>query len=71
MRLTGWPVMVLSRGDRVVDAGKLVAKPGRGAFVRRDKIDLTGIPGHLSVELDPAQNFGAKIAPERKGFGNP
>ena len=66
MRLTGWPVTVLSRGERVVDAGKLVAKPGRGAFVKRGKIDLTGIPGHRSIELDPAQNFGAEIAPGRK-----
>jgi dihydropyrimidinase len=66
MRLTGWPVTVLSRGERVVDAGRLVAKPGRGAFVKRGKIDLTGIPGHRSIELDPAQNFGAEIAPGRK-----
>jgi dihydropyrimidinase len=70
MRLTGWPVTVLSRGERVVDVGKLVAKPGRGAFVKRGKIDLTGIPGYRSIELDPAQNFGAEIAPGRKEAGD-
>lgn len=63
MELTGWPVTVLSRGERVVDGGKLLAMPGRGDFIKRDKIDLTGIPGYLASELDPDQNFGAEIAP--------
>ncbi len=63
MALTGWPVTVLSRGQRVVDGGKLVAAPGRGRFVKRGRIDLTGYPGHHAAELDPARNFAARIAP--------
>ena len=61
--LTGWPVTVLSRGERVVDGGELVAEPGRGRFVRRARPDLTGHPGTRTLELDPERNFGARIAP--------
>lgn len=67
MELTGWPVTVLSRGDRVIDRGKLVAEPGRGRFVRRARPDFTGYPGSRTPELDPAQNFGAHISPEDVG----
>ena len=63
MELTGWPVTVLSRGERVIDAGSLVAEAGRGRFVARERIDLTGYPGTDVAELDPARNFGARIAP--------
>jgi len=63
MSLTGWPTTVLCRGQRVVDAGTLMAQPGHGQFVARDKIDLTGHPGIVAPELDPATNFGARIAP--------
>jgi dihydropyrimidinase len=59
----GWPVTVLSRGRRVVDQGTLLANPGDGKFVAREPIDLTGMAGHQAVELDPATNFGARIAP--------
>ncbi len=61
--LTGWPVTVLSRGERVVDGGELVAEPGRGRFVKRARPDFTGHPGTQTLELDPARNFGARIAP--------
>jgi dihydropyrimidinase len=63
MQLTGWPVTVLSRGRKVIDDGQLLAEPGSGQFVARGCIDLTGHPGHQALELDPAQNFGAHIAP--------
>jgi dihydropyrimidinase len=63
LKLTGWPVTVLSRGKRVVDGGKLVAAPGHGKFVARAPSDLGNQPGHKAIELDPALNFGAKIAP--------
>jgi len=59
----GWPVAVLCRGRRVVDGGELLARPGDGRFVARKPIDLTGYPGHRAAELDPATNFGARIAP--------
>ena len=54
---------VLSRGKRVVDGGKLVAAPGHGKFVARAPSDLGNQPGHKAIELDPALNFGARIAP--------
>jgi len=34
MRVRGWPTTVFSRGDPVVDEGKLLATPGRGQFLR-------------------------------------
>lgn len=61
--LTGWPVTVLTRGERVVDGGTLVAREGQGRFVTRDRIDLTGHPGVLSPEVDPARNWGTEILP--------
>ncbi|MGL4496773.1 MAG: dihydropyrimidinase [Beijerinckiaceae bacterium] len=34
--VTGWPVMTIARGHVVVDDGKIVGKPGAGAFLKRD-----------------------------------
>ena len=62
-RLRGRPVSVLNRGRRVVDRGELLAAPGDGRFVARKAVDLTGFTGHRAAELDPARNFGARIAP--------
>jgi len=33
--LTGWPVIVLSRGEVIVQDGKLAAERGRGRFLER------------------------------------
>ncbi len=33
--VTGWPVMTLSRGEIIVDDGKVLAEPGRGRLVKR------------------------------------
>lgn len=62
-KLTGKPEIVLTRGQRIVEHGKLVGSPGQGRFMARGKVDLTGLPGHVAQELDPATNFGADIAP--------
>ncbi len=35
-QLTGWPVTVLSRGDVIIENGKLSAERGRGKFLPRD-----------------------------------
>lgn len=35
MTVTGFPVMVISRGDVIVDNGSFVGQPGRGRFVER------------------------------------
>lgn len=61
MEVTGWPVTVLSRGRRVVDHGELLANPGDGAFVARDRTDLSGMTGTRLPETDPATNFGVKV----------
>ena len=37
MQLRGWPALVLSRGEIVVDEGKLVAEPGQGQFLRCER----------------------------------
>ncbi len=63
MRLTGWPVTVLSRGARVIERGAFVGDPGHGRFVARARADMTGVPGTRAPELDPSTNFGARIAP--------
>jgi dihydropyrimidinase len=63
LEITGWPETVLSRGELVIRDRQLVAERGRGRFVARKPVDLTGIPGYRAPELDPARNFGAEVAP--------
>lgn len=63
MVLTGWPVTVLSRGEAVIDAGRLVAAPGRGRFIVRTRPDLGAAAAPLPPERDPARNFGADLGP--------
>ncbi|HEX6119377.1 MAG TPA: dihydropyrimidinase, partial [Dongiaceae bacterium] len=36
MRLRGWPMMTLSRGEIVWDGGAPLGTPGRGQFLRCD-----------------------------------
>lgn len=33
--VTGWPVMTLLRGEKVMEDGKILGKPGDGAFLKR------------------------------------
>jgi dihydropyrimidinase len=40
MRVRGWPAVVLSRGEIVVDEGKLLAEPGQGQFLRCARPEL-------------------------------
>lgn len=41
--VTGWPVMTLSRGEVIVENGKVLAKPGRGRLLKRKRFtDLRG-----------------------------
>ncbi len=62
-QLTGRPLTVLTRGRRIMDQGELIAQPGDGQFIARKPVDLTGLQGHRADELNPATNFGARIAP--------
>jgi dihydropyrimidinase len=34
MQVRGWPAVVMSRGEVVVEEGKLQVEPGRGEFLR-------------------------------------
>jgi len=61
MEVTGWPVTVLGRGERIVDNGELIAKPGDGAFIARDRTDLTGLSGTRLAETNLSSNFGAEV----------
>lgn len=63
MEIQGWPVLTMNRGDIIVENGELKAERGRGRFVARKPVDLTGKPGYRAKEFDTAQNFGAEIAP--------
>ncbi|MBX4898772.1 dihydropyrimidinase [Rhizobium bangladeshense] len=35
--MTGWPIMTISRGEIVWDDGKVLAEPGRGQFIARQR----------------------------------
>ncbi len=59
--LRGWPVTVLSRGRVVVTDGKLVAEPGSGQFLARGGGEAAKPTGRLVPDMDPEQNFGAKL----------
>jgi dihydropyrimidinase len=62
MRLTGWPVHVMNRGDTIVEGRELRAERGRGRFIARAPYV---VPESAPVvpEMDPATNFGAMIRP--------
>jgi dihydropyrimidinase len=36
-QVTGWPLMTLSRGEVVMENGKVLARPGRGRLLKRKK----------------------------------
>lgn len=61
MRLTGWPVTVLSRGRVVVDDGELDAEPGSGVFLPCERSTSARPRGRPVPELDPGSNFGAEL----------
>ena len=61
MKITGWPTTVISRGQRVIDEGKLLAKPGYGSFIRRGRTDLSGLTGTSLPETESHTNFGVEI----------
>ena len=49
--LTGWPVMVLSRGELIVDDGKLSAERGRGKFLAREPSEALRPLGRAVPEM--------------------
>jgi dihydropyrimidinase len=61
MTIEGWPVVVLSRGEVVVEDGRLRGTPGRGRFLPRAAGEAARPSGRLQPEMDPATNFGARL----------
>jgi dihydropyrimidinase len=59
--LQGWPATVLSRGRLIVDGGRLSASPGSGRFLSRSGGEAARPTGRLVADMDPEQNFGAKL----------
>ena len=59
--VTGWPQTVMRRGDIVVRDGELLVKPGTGVFLPRTGGGAAAPTGHLTADMDPARNFGAKL----------
>jgi len=49
--LTGWPVTVLSRGEVIVEDGKLHAARGRGQFLAREPSEALRPLGRQVPEL--------------------
>ena len=59
--LTGWPVTVLSRGDVVVENGKLSAERGRGKFLPRDPSDALKPAGREVPEISQLKAWNTPL----------
>jgi dihydropyrimidinase len=59
--IKGWPQTVIRRGETLVEAGRLLARPGSGKLMLREAGPATKPTGRLSPEFDPKQNFGADL----------
>ncbi len=61
--LTGWPVTVLSRGEVVVDDGKLSAERGRGRFLPRQPNDALAPLGRQIPEMAQLSAWNTPLQP--------
>ena len=59
--VTGYPEIVLRRGEVIVENDKLLAKPGSGRFLGRDAGAAAEPRGVLAPEFEQALNFGAEL----------
>ncbi len=59
--ITGWPVLVASRGRIVVEDGELNAERGSGDFLRCALPEPARPLEQPVPEMDPASNFGAHL----------
>jgi dihydropyrimidinase len=59
--LQGWPVCVLSRGEIIVDRGKLSAERGRGRFIARGQSDATVPSGKKVPEMAQLDAWGTPL----------
>jgi dihydropyrimidinase len=60
--VTGWPDVVLRRGEVIVRDGRCLAAPGSGQFLPRTPSAAAKPTGRMSPEFDPGTNFGADLA---------
>ncbi len=61
--LTGWPVTVLSRGEVIVDDGKLDARRGRGRFLVREPSEALRPLGRQVPELAQLSAWNTPLKP--------
>ena len=59
--VTGWPVLVASRGRIVVEDGRLNAARGSGEFLPCELPEPARPLERPVPEMDPARNFGASL----------
>jgi dihydropyrimidinase len=57
----GWPTTVLVRGGVAVEDGTIRVSPGHGRFIPRDGGEAATPIGRLSIDMDPAHIFGARL----------
>ncbi|MBT5414821.1 MAG: amidohydrolase family protein, partial [Rhodospirillaceae bacterium] len=60
-KVTGWPTIVIRRGEVVVEGGELHAERGSGAFLPCETPEPARPRGRFTPEMDPARNFGAQL----------
>jgi dihydropyrimidinase len=59
--LRGWPVVVFSRGQRVVDDGRMLGRPGQGRFVARDLSEAMRPAGRRVPEIAQLEAWGRPL----------
>jgi dihydropyrimidinase len=59
--LTGWPVTVLSRGEVIVDNGRLAAARGRGRFLAREPSDALRPLGREVPEISQLKAWNTPL----------
>jgi dihydropyrimidinase len=57
LEVTGWPVTTIVRGQRVVDEGKLVGKPGHGSHLARERSPYAVPAGRNVTSFTPAGRY--------------
>ena len=61
--MKGWPVTVISRGDVVVEDGKLMAARGRGRFIARGTSDAAAPANRQIPEMAQLDAWGTPFIP--------
>ena len=59
--ITGWPEIVIRRGEVVAEDGRVLAEPGSGQFLPRQAGEAAKPSGNRQPEFDPALNFGIDL----------